>query len=437
MADTNLLILAREFKKLRTHVQEVLKMPVGPQGLQGEKGEQGVKGDTGAPGKDGKDGKDGVNGLNGQDGRNGADGKDGKDGLDGIGVQNAYIDFDNSLVIVLTSGQEINAGFLSQETKDAVVATFKQGAQTLNELLPIQTGNANKFLKTDGENVSWDTLDGSDINLASPPVIGNTTPNAATFTTLTATGQTDLGTGSAQFIRAVGGASAPTLSAQGSGTNVALNFSSKAVADINFFANNSDIGFKISPNGTTGNSWTAYGSSVSPILEASGASTNVNGIIRTKGSGIIALRTNIVDEQLRISHTASAVNFVQVTGSATGGAPVTSVQGSDTNIAYNFTSKGNGAFNFFTNNSAQRQFRIQHTTSAVNFGYVTGSAAGGAVTFGVDALSSDTNIDLALTPKGTGLVRFGTRTASADAPITGYIEIKDSGGTVRRLAVIG
>jgi hypothetical protein len=185
MADTNLLILAREFKKLRTHVQEVLKMPVGPQGLQGETGEQGVKGDTGAPGKDGKDGKDGVNGLNGQDGRNGVDGNDGKDGLDGVGVQNAYIDFDNSLVIVLTSGQEINAGFLSQETKDAVVATFKQGAQTLNELLPVQTGNANKFLKTDGENVSWDTLDGSDINLASPPVIGSTTPNAATFTTVT------------------------------------------------------------------------------------------------------------------------------------------------------------------------------------------------------------------------------------------------------------
>lgn len=161
MADTNLLILAREFKALRTRVQEVLKMPVGPQGLQGEKGEQGVKGETGAPGKNGKDGKDGVNGLNGANGINGADGKDGKDGLDGVGVQNAYIDFDNSLVIVLTSGQEINAGFLSQETKDAVVATFKQGAATLNELLPVQTGNTGKVLTTDGENTYWATPSGS------------------------------------------------------------------------------------------------------------------------------------------------------------------------------------------------------------------------------------------------------------------------------------
>lgn len=169
MADTNLLILAREFKKLRTHVQEVLKMPVGPQGIQGEKGEQGVKGDKGDPGKDGKNGKDGVNGFNGKDGQNGVDGKDGKDGLDGVGVQNAYIDFDNSLIIVLTTGQEINAGFLSQEAKEAVVATFKQGAQTLNELLPIQTGNTGKVLTTDGTNVYWGISSGG---AETDPVVG-------------------------------------------------------------------------------------------------------------------------------------------------------------------------------------------------------------------------------------------------------------------------
>lgn len=169
MADTNLLILAREFKALRNRVQEVLKMPVGPQGLQGDKGEQGVKGETGAPGKNGKDGKDGVNGLNGTNGTNGVDGADGADGLDGVGVQNAYIDFDNSLVIVLTSGQEINAGFLSQETKESVVATFKQGAQTLNELLPVQTGNENKVLTTDGTNVFWNTTSGG---TETDPVVG-------------------------------------------------------------------------------------------------------------------------------------------------------------------------------------------------------------------------------------------------------------------------
>lgn len=41
-----------------------------------------------------------------------------------------------------------------------------------------------------------------------------------------------------------------------------------------------------------------------------------------------------------------------------------------------------------------------------------------------------------LTPKGSGNVRFGALTTNADAPVTGYITIKDAGGTVRKLAVI-
>lgn len=46
------------------------------------------------------------------------------------------------------------------------------------------------------------------------------------------------------------------------------------------------------------------------------------------------------------------------------------------------------------------------------------------------------DIDLTLQTKGAGVVRLGTLTANADAPITGYITIKDEGGTTRKLAVI-
>lgn len=155
MADTNLLVLAREYKKLREEVKKVLSMPKGDKGDQGEKGEKGDTGDTGPQGFPGRDGKDGINGYDGKDGLNGNDGKDGKDGLDGVGVQNAYIDFDNSLVIVLTDGREVNAGYLSQETKDNVVATFKQGAATINELLPSQSGNTDRVLRTNGTSVYW------------------------------------------------------------------------------------------------------------------------------------------------------------------------------------------------------------------------------------------------------------------------------------------
>jgi len=66
--------------------------------------EKGDKGDKGDRGLDGRQGVDGKNGLNGRDGKNGIDGKD------GVSVTDAKIDFDGSLVITLSTGQEINVG---------------------------------------------------------------------------------------------------------------------------------------------------------------------------------------------------------------------------------------------------------------------------------------------------------------------------------------
>lgn len=72
--------------------------------------------------------------------------------------------------------------------------------------------------------------------------------------------------------------------------------------------------------------------------------------------------------------------------------------------------------------------------SAVNFAVLTGAATGDPPI--LSANGSDSDIDLRLVPKGTGRVRFGTHTGTADTAISGYIEIKDAGGTVRKLAVI-
>lgn len=52
------------------------------------------------------------------------------------------------------------------------------------------------------------------------------------------------------------------------------------------------------------------------------------------------------------------------------------------------------------------------------------------------AAGPDTDIDIAIGPKGAGLIRYGTHTGTADTAVSGYITIKDSGGTLRKLAVI-
>ena len=48
----------------------------------------------------------------------------------------------------------------------------------------------------------------------------------------------------------------------------------------------------------------------------------------------------------------------------------------------------------------------------------------------------DANLDLILGSKGTGVVRFGTWSASADAPVDGFITIRDAAGNIRKLATI-
>lgn len=68
----------------------------------------------GPAGKDGRDGKDGqtIVGPQGPAGKevHGKDGRDGRDGNDGVSVVDAYFAADNSLVLVLSNGEEIDAG---------------------------------------------------------------------------------------------------------------------------------------------------------------------------------------------------------------------------------------------------------------------------------------------------------------------------------------
>ena len=71
--------------------------------------------------------------------------------------------------------------------------------------------------------------------------------------------------------------------------------------------------------------------------------SNASLIFSSNGTGPITFYTNTLGaQQLNISHTASAVNYVQVTGAATGAGPSLSAQGTDTNISLQLTAKGTG-----------------------------------------------------------------------------------------------
>lgn len=76
------------------------------------------------------------------------------------------------------------------------------------------------------------------------------------------------------------------------------------------------------------------------------------------------------------------------------------------------------------------------TTGNTIGGISSGQSIYNDPTSGTGLTPVNANSDVLITPTGTGKVRFGTHAAVGAETITGYIEIKDAGGTVRKLAVI-
>lgn len=69
-----------------------------------------------------------------------------------------------------------------------------------------------------------------------------------------------------------------------------------------------------------------------------------------------------------------------------------------------------------------------------NYVEVKGAAAGGLPRIATGG--SDTDIDLQLIAKGSGLVRLGTHSTIGAETVTGYITIKDESGVERKIAVV-
>jgi hypothetical protein len=73
-------------------------------------------------------------------------------------------------------------------------------------------------------------------------------------------------------------------------------------------------------------------------------------------------------------------------------------------------------------------------TAAINRVKIAGGTSGQPVVISAEGV--DPNIDFALVGKGTGRLMVGPYSAQADAPITGFVEMKDSTGTTRKFAII-
>jgi hypothetical protein len=241
---------------------------------------------------------------------------------------------------------------------------------------------------------------------------------------------------SVNYILAFGGATGayPTLSATGSDANIGFVFNAKGTAAVGF-QTSSILQAQVSYTASAVNylNLTGAATGAAPTISAAGSDANIGLVLSSKGTGVVALGgSTVANSALQVGTTASAVNFMQVLGGPTSGFPNFQAKGTDANIGMDLVAKGTGIFRFYTQAYTVTQLRIIDTPSAVNFYDITGGIAGSGAQ--LKAVGSDANINAVITPKGTGTLQFGTYTAGVVAQ-AGYITITDAGGTSRRLLV--
>ena len=181
-----------------------------------------------------------------------------------------------------------------------------------------------------------------------------------------------------QLAGAVAGGN-PTTSAQGTDTDISITYQSKGIGQHRFInAANAPL-FTINTQITAANyvSLTATAATSGPLLQTLGSDTNVDFRLRTQGTGSYQFdTTSNGNTQAKITNTASAVNYLQLTGAATGAAPTLSAQGSDTNIPLVLTGKGAGVVALGGSTTTNGGFAVAPIASGVNYIIATGATTG-------------------------------------------------------------
>ena len=202
-------------------------------------------------------------------------------------------------------------------------------------------------------------------------------------------------TGSPYYLQITG-----TTSTAGAGANVQISSSGFAVSAVNFQSQGSGY---VEPA-------TVTFSGGSPSTTATGY-PYIGGItnIRSLGTATNFYQGLQTNPAFQIADNQSTQGYWQIANGATGGQffSVNTPSGS----AIIGTGSGSAGILFRTNFTFN-QFGITHTASSVNYVNVTGAATGGNVV--VSAAGTDTNISLVLQPKGLGSLQ----SQPADGTIT-------------------
>ena len=133
---------------------------------------------------------------------------------------------------------------------------------------------------------------------------------------------------------------------------------------------------------------------------------------------------------LRVMHNAG----LMATFNNVGNLNVTSLSLSGISFLYQL---GANTLAQLSGTNAQTFYVCGTYTNSSNYVRASLAATSTSVTLAAETAGTGADdIDLTFTPSGTGVMKFGTHAGLAAETVTGYISIKDSGGTARKLAVV-
>lgn len=171
----------------------------------------------------------------------------------------------------------------------------------------------------------------------------------------------------------------PSLRSVGPGTDLPLHLVPKGAGAVQLWGATSQTAMTIQAN-------------------SSAAAVALN--LLPKGTGAVNLQSNGATVA-QFDSSGTPVNYFRMSGTSSGAALLLTSQGTDANISMFLQAKGTGAISLWGGQG--RALMANAAASAVNWLNVNGSATGSAVSVG--ATGSDTNVSLNLTSVGTGTVQ--------------------------------
>ena len=198
----------------------------------------------------------------------------------------------------------------------------------------------------------------------------------------------------ANHLRANGAVAAGrvSLQAQGTDTNIGFDIATKGTGTLGLQAN-AATALTVTNPASAVNFLQASGAATAGRvnLQAQGTDANVGFDIATKGTGTLGLQANAATA-LAVTNPTSAVNFLQASGAATAGRVSLQGLGSDANVSFDISAKGTGVLGLQSNNAYA--LVLTNPASAVNYLQATGAATGtGPV---ITVTGTDTNAALRL-----------------------------------------